>query len=228
LAQILRDNDYDVKPGLEALLSSDHFYETTFRGAMIKSPLDYTISMLNQFESKPNNNEIATIYNFWYLVIRISEFLQQTPFEFPDVAGWKAYYQEPGFYQGWINSTTMQFRQIYRNLVFAGTLNFNGDIRNNRSLKIDVLDFVNSLNDASEPNNLIDELVMFLFPQEINEAQKEALKEVLLPGLPDYEWTVEYNDYLDNPNNQDFKSSIENKLIGLLQAITAMPEYYLG
>ncbi len=228
LAQILRDHDYDVKPMLEALLTSAHFYEMTFRGAMIKSPLDYTISMLNQFESKPINNQLATIYNYWNLIIRISEFLQQTPFEFPDVAGWKAYYQEPGYYQSWINSTTMQFRQIYRDLVFAGKLNFNGDIRNNASLKIDMLDFINSLNGASDPNILIDELVTFLFPQEINDAQKEALKEVLLPGLPDYEWTVEYNDYLNNPNNQGFKSAIENKLIGLLQAITAMPEYYLG
>ena len=228
LAQILRDHDYDVRPVLEALLSSDHFYQTTFKGAMIKSPLDYILGMINQFESKPRNENLNIRFGFLNLITRFSGFLQQSPFEFPDVAGWKAYYQEPVFYQNWISSTTMQFRQLFRELVLEGRLTFEGNSRNNRTLQIDVLSFIDSLNDATDPNNLIHELVSFLFPQPINQAQKDALKEVLLPGLPDYEWTVEYNDYLDNPNDQNLKASIEDKLIDLMQAITAMPEYYVG
>ena len=228
LAELLRESNYEVLPVIETLLKSDHFYQETFFGAMIKSPLDYTISMINEFEKKPREDNLNSTFNLWYTVIRISELLQQSPFALPDVAGWRAYYQEPQFYQGWINSTTMQYLQIWRNIMFDGNVTVSGEERNFLNSKVDILEFVNGLEAPEDPIALIDDLVEFLFPQEINEDQKKALKEVLLPGLPDYEWTVEFNDYVANPDDEDFKAPIENKLKNLLQAITAMPEYYVA
>ena len=66
-----------------------------------------------------------------------------------------------------------------------------------------------------------------LFPNPISQGQIEFLKEILIPGLPDYEWTVEYAEYLEDPDNQDKRIGVENKLKALLGTMLKMPENYL-
>ncbi len=61
----------------------------------------------------------------------------------------------------------------------------------------------------------------------VSEDQLEDLKEVLIPGLPDFEWTIEWTDYKDNPEDTALKEAVENALRQLLEAITRMAEYYL-
>jgi hypothetical protein len=51
---------------------------------------------------------------------------------------------------------------------------------------------------------------------------------VLIPGLPDYEWTVEYTDYLNNPSDPTLAAAVETKLRNLLVAMLSMPEFYLS
>ncbi|MEO2084041.1 MAG: DUF1800 family protein, partial [Marinoscillum sp.] len=48
LAKVLRDNNYEIKPVLLKLLRSQHFFEIHTRGAMIKSPSDFNLSVLRQ------------------------------------------------------------------------------------------------------------------------------------------------------------------------------------
>ena len=48
LAEILVENNYEILPMLEALFSSDHFYETTFKGSGIKSTLWHTIGSVRK------------------------------------------------------------------------------------------------------------------------------------------------------------------------------------
>jgi len=50
---------------------------------------------------------------------------------------------------------------------------------------------------------------------------------VLIPGLPDFEWTLEWNKHKENPEDQALKNAVENALGLLLEAIMHMPEYYL-
>ena len=228
LAQILRDANYEIKPMLEALFTSNYFYEETFRGAIIKSPLDYTIGMVHELELKPFNESPQAKFLLYVSILRVNELLEQSPFDLPDVAGWKAYYQEPQFYQLWINASTLQFLKVFRTMLLEGKVEFNGTLRVMPRLQADILKFVGDLDEPDDPNTLIDELTAFFFPQEITDGQKKALKDVLLPGLPDYEWTVEYNDHVANPGNEDYAAPIRNKLIELLQALTAMPEYYVS
>ncbi|MDV7398550.1 hypothetical protein RZS08_44505, partial [Arthrospira platensis SPKY1] len=73
-----------------------------------------------------------------------------------------------------------------------------------------------------------DELSAILFPQPITENQKNYLKDVLIPGLPDFEWTVEYYDYLAHPTDPAFYGPVELKLRLLLRAMLNMPEFYLS
>ena len=55
----------------------------------------------------------------------------------------------------------------------------------------------------------------------------DFLKEILIPGLPDYEWTIEYGEYLGDPTDPDKKDGVEGKLQALFEAMLKMPEFYL-
>ena len=62
----------------------------------------------------------------------------------------------------------------------------------------------------------------------LTEAQVKDLKEVLIPGLPDYEWTIEYNLHLNRPNDTALKNAVESKLRSLFKAMFSMAEFYLS
>ena len=59
------------------------------------------------------------------------------------------------------------------------------------------------IENEEDPNALINGLADTLFPFSISQGQLDFLKEVLIPGLPDFEWTIEYSEYLAEPDNPD-------------------------
>lgn len=222
MAQLLVENDFETAPVIKALLSSQHFFAANLMGPMIKNPIDFIAGMFRQFEVTIEGNLNQNYRNFK----RIDDAtinLQMTYFEPPNVAGWKAYYQAPAFYQSWISSATLVPRMQYTDLLATTGYQFSG-----QHIIIDVLAFAAKIENGTDPNVLIDEFSKVLFPQPISPTQKAALKEALIPGLPDFEWTVEYGDYLAEPDNQDLKTGAENRLRALIKAMLAMPEYYLS
>ncbi|MDH3649660.1 MAG: DUF1800 domain-containing protein [Saprospiraceae bacterium] len=221
LADILRKNDYEMYPMVEALLKSQHFYDSYAMGSLIKNPWDFLIASVNQLQLDLGQN-IQRKYELWLRISNLSELLQMSYYTPPNVAGWKAYYQEPLYYRTWINSTTLSLRFLLTNLLVYGV-----DTDRER-IEADVLGMIENLEGANEPVALIDELVALLLPEEITEDQKTYLKSILLPGLPDYEWTVEYNEYLANPNNRELKTAVENRLKGMISGMMSLPEYQLS
>ena len=224
MAQLLIDNDYEVAPALEALLRSEHFFDMLQVGPMIKSPVDFVMSVLRTMEVEFPVNNLNQSYRLWNQFQRnILPAMQQTYYELPSVAGWKAYYQEPVFYRNWISSATLAIR-----MQFTSTMLTQGITQFGATARVDVLKLATVLDDPYDPNTLIEGFVKLLFPQPITQEQLSALKEILIPGLPDFEWTVEYTDYLANPNNANLAAAVESKLRNLLVAMTAMPEFYLS
>ena len=221
LAQILRDNDFDMAPMVEALLASEHFYDDYAIGSMIKSPLDYIAGQIKNLKIDLGNNEQQQ-YRMWFRLLNFAELLQQGYFSHPDVAGWKAYYQEPLYYRTWINSTTISSRFLFTNLVLSG-------VRVDRlMLQANLLEVVATIDQAEDPNTLIETLVQAWLPKDIAPEQKDYLKSLLLPGLPDYEWTIEYNDYLADPENEELKMAVENRLKSMVLGLLSLPEYQLS
>ena len=49
LAKIFRDNNYEIKPVMRALLQSEHFYDVLNQGCLIKSPVDLIVGHLREF-----------------------------------------------------------------------------------------------------------------------------------------------------------------------------------
>ena len=95
------------------------------------------------------------------------------------------------------------------------------------SYRIDVLSYVAELSNPFDPNVLIDDLALILYPKSITDGQKEFLKSVLIPGLPDFEWTTEYAEYLADPSNTNVANSVRNKLRNLFDAMMNLSEFYL-
>lgn len=222
MAQVLIANDYNIKPALEALLRSEHFFDILNVGPMIKNPIDYVVATFRLFDVAfpPQLNRL---YNAWFNFIRVSIPMQMEYFNPPDVAGWKAYYQEPSYYRTWINAATLAPRSG-----FVDALATTGFVYNTVRYRIDVLRLVETLSDPFDPVLLIEELAEMLYPQQLSPNQLEYLKDILLPGLPDYEWTIEYNDYRNNPDDINLAQAVESKLRNLIRAMLNMPEYHLS
>jgi len=194
---------------------------------MIKSPLDLlfsaTTSLLLNAPTTSTNDE----YNYAYTLYLVAAELQQSVFEHPDVAGWKAYYQEPLHYKTWVNNYLLPKRLDFcRVLVTGGNLAVNGRNYTIPPL-VPVLEIAASISNSNSPNILITELANQLFNYEIAENQITSLKDILIPGLPDFEWTVEYNAYLADPNNEALQISVENKLKNLIAVMVQMSEFQI-
>jgi len=221
LAQLLREQNYEVKPLLSVMLKSEFFYADCIIGCMIKNPMDFVLSTLNIFNVQVTE-ELSKQYVLWRRIYDSITLNQMAYFYHPSVAGWKAYYQSPGYYHIWLSSVTLPLRQNYMDLLANGSTvqgNFFG---------IDVLSFVEGL---ENPTNL-DELILgyerLIYCKPLSLNQRLQMKEVVLQGLPDFEWTIEYGDYVANPDDEDKKLAIENKLILLTLNMLRLPEYHLS
>jgi uncharacterized protein (DUF1800 family) len=224
LAQLLIDNDYEIKSVLEVFFKSQHFYDMLNVGPMIKNPLDFTVSLIKQLEMPlPNGNNLNQTYRVWLIINQVNAAMLMDLFNPPSVAGWPAYYQEPGYYRLWINSATLPLKNQLTNALANQGFTVNGF-----TVRANPLELIAQFDDPFDPNNLIQELVQLLFPQPITQNQIDFLKEILIPGLPDFEWTVEYGDYVNDPTDVDLAMGVENKLRNLLGAMLTMPEYYLS
>ncbi|MCB0640957.1 MAG: DUF1800 domain-containing protein, partial [Phaeodactylibacter sp.] len=222
MAQLLIDEDFEVKPVLDALFKSQHFYDILQRGAMIKNPVDFLASILKPTEVQMPD-PLFQQYSAWLAIAQTLPAMQMEIYNPPDVAGWKAYYQEPLFYRTWINSVTLPYRMSATDLMTT-----TGFMIGTNQVRIDVLTFVFTLDNPYDPNDLIDEWVAIFFPQPITDNQRTFLKEALIPGLPDFEWTVEFTDYASAPTNSALAAAVETKLRNLLKAMMSMPEFYLS
>ena len=225
LAKIIRDNNYEISQALQVLFASEHFFENTF--CMIKSPLDLMLSATKSLGITAPKTSTKEEYEFALVFYLACEDLTQALFNHPDVAGWKAYYQEPLFYKSWINSFLLPKRLDYCRLIVTG-----GDlVIDNRKYAVPplvpVLAVAASIEFAQDPNILINELANRMFNYSITEEQVNSLKEVLIPGLPDFEWTVEYGDYLNNPNDVALRLSVEKKLRDLISTMVQMSEFQI-
>ncbi len=220
MAQILRDNDYEMEPMIRALLTSQHFYDAYAMGAMIKNPIDFVVGLIKVLDVDTGDDYVVN-YNLWRRFYGFTELLQMEYFNAPNVAGWKAYYQEPLFYRTWINASTISSRFLFASLLVNG-------VRVNRiRLEADLLSLIEGIENQHDPNLLIDQLSELVFPNSIIQSQKEYIKSLLIPGLPDYEWTVEYDLYKSNPDDEELGNAIAARLKTMFVGLLSLPEFQL-
>ena len=226
LATLLIQNNFEVAPVLRALLNSEHFFDVLNMGCLIKSPLDFTVGLCRQMQVVfPPASPAPVQYGMWEYLNTLALLQQQTLGDPPNVAGWVAYYQTPQFHELWINAVTLPRRNQATDL-FIGA----GYTRNGAKIVIDALALAQALPaaTASDCNLLIDEFVRLMVPLTLTPVQLTFLKTALLPGLPDFEWTIEWQQYLAAPTNVARKAAVTTKLQAMLRALMGLAEYHLS
>jgi uncharacterized protein (DUF1800 family) len=222
LAATLRANNYNILPVLNQLLKSAHFFDMANIGCVIKNPLDLVAGLCRQYGLSFPTTDVPTQYNLWNSLVNQASVFQQSIGDPPDVSGWHAYYQEPEYYELWINSDTLPKRSAWTSRMLTSGIS-SGSAR----VIIDPMAFVNTLSDPSDPNVIVNETAQFLFPIPITPSQQTFLKGVLIPGLPDYEWTAEWTIYLADPTNPTKLAAVKSKLQSMISFMMTMPEYQL-
>jgi len=225
LADLLYNNNYEIKPVLRKLLSSRHFFDENNRGCVIRNPLEFSIGLLRQLEVvPPASATYLAAYGFWNYVYSQCVLQNLKIGDPPDVAGWPAWYLVPRYYELWINSATLPNRTNFIKAVLQ-----NGIKTTEMTDKV-VADPFKMAYLASNPadiNDLVPTLAGVLFPMPLRPEQLTALKDALIPGLPDFEWTVEWNKYVNNPSDANQKKAVGNSLTALLVKMVSMAEYQL-
>jgi len=221
LATTLFDNNYDVKPLLIELLSSEHFFSEGFMGASIKNPLEFTLGIFRKGQVQISS-DVLNNYQMWSTLYTQAASMEMKLGDPPDVAGWPQYYREPQFSRLWINSATIPNRTIFSDKMFAG-----GYTKNGFKYYINPLLLTNWISDPSNPNTLIRELTAVFHPTDISQENINKLKAILIPGLPDATWTSEWQKYINNPADTVQKNLILTALNSVLTAICRLPEFYL-
>jgi len=224
LAQIFRTSNYEILPVLNALFKSKHFFDSANVGCMIKSPIDFLVTLFRQLAIQfPTSLQLEEQYFFWNSIASEGRNLQQDIGDPPSVAGWSAYYQFPQYYKLWINTDTFPRRNRFTDQIAGNGLNYNGF-----TLVFDPIPFVKALSQPGDVNVVLDEITRYLMPIPLTAGQKAFLKETLIPGLPDYEWTFEWDEYRANETNAMTANAMRSKLKQLFRTIMQMPEYQLS
>jgi len=94
LGNILKENDYDLRPALQVLFKSKLFYSPSVIGGQIKSPVQLVIGSMRMLEVDPPN--------MTQVMVALDQ-MGQVPFAPPNVKGW------PGG-RTWINTSTVFVR----------------------------------------------------------------------------------------------------------------------
>ncbi len=225
LAEIFRANNYEIKPVLKALLTSDHFFQDQNRGCMIKSPADLTIGLCREFDIIfPDKSDYVNQYYMWAYIKSQAAAFQQDIGDPPDVSGWPAYYQEPQFYELWINSDTISKRNIFSDRFISS-----GYTRNGKKISIDPIAYTSKFTNPSDPNILINEALEQLYRIDVSLATRVFLKSILLSNqVSDFYWTNAWNDYKNDPTNTSKKNIVNSRLQALYKYMMNLAEYQLS
>jgi hypothetical protein len=222
MADSLIANDYEILPVMDMLLKSEHFYDISLRGTIIKNPIEFFTSMYKS-TGTVMNFDVPTTYQmhhgFWFG----AENIGMHYFAPPQVAGWTAYYQQPAFSQMWINSAMIKRRFEFSLYTIYAGINANG-----QDFPIAALDFLNNMPFPADPVEVINELEILFCCKPLSTAQKNYLRTTILcAGFPDFVWTQEYNNYLANPSNQSQMNLIQNQIRSTLLNLMKMPEFHI-
>lgn len=239
MADIFVANDYKIIPVLEALFTSEHFYDgdpgypdDNF-GGIIKSPLDLVVGFAKTFEIPVPDYETNITAFLDLTTAFLSEIDRQgmdfyEPFE---VAGYAAYHQYPIFNRNWITPNYLTNRYSF----IGDRIPLSQEILMGR---IDILQFVlDNIPDGTAriARDLIIALAEYLLPVSENLSfdadTGELTSERLLYFLdrffndmmdpdPEAAWTTDWDSQAD-------QEKLRGQLTNLVNAMLQTPEYQL-
>jgi uncharacterized protein (DUF1800 family) len=240
MADIFTANEFKLKPVLEALLTSQHFYEAEAGeddnnfGSIIKSPLDVVLGFMRNFEiGLPDyETDLTNYYDFTTGLLREIDLQGMDYYEPYEVAGYPAYHQFPIFNRSWITTNYLTNRYNFiRGLI--------SNDPNPEMGEVDVVQFVqdNFSGVAANARDLIIAISEYLLPTsdnltfdtpDVGELTVERLNYFLTAFLyspqfdadPETAWTNRWTNGID-------MDTVRNQLANLFNAMLQSPEYQL-
>lgn len=225
LADIFRNNNYEIKPVLQTLLKSKHFFDMLNRGCVIKNPADLVIGSIREMNvTFPAPADWDTNYGFWANLWAVMTVTGMNLGDPPNVAGMPPYYQEPLFHELWITTDTLPKRNQFTDFMI-----FSAYTRNGNRLSYNLVTYVQTLLNPGNPNDLIDEILEHFFVIDLsNESKRQIKTTILLSGQQyDYYWTNAWHAYLASPTQSNF-NTVNNRLKELFKYLLSLSEYQLS
>jgi hypothetical protein len=225
LATLLRSNNYEIKPVLKALFTSEHFFDPLNKGCLIKSPVDFFVGNCREFEMTfPADTDYVNAYYMWDYLRTLAANISQNLGDPPNVAGWPAYYEAPQYHELWINTDTFPKRNQFTDTMIA-----NGYTRNSKNLVIDPIAYTMKLSNPADPNILISDALMQLYVVDVSVDVITFLKSILLSAqLADHYWTDAWNAYKTTPTDAALKKIVVTRLSSLYKYLMDLAEYQLS
>lgn len=227
LANTLRANNYEIKPVLLQLFKSEHFFDVLQHGAMIKSPVDFTVGLIRECKVAfpPASNPQLLYRHIGYTAAVFLPTIGQDLGDPPNVSGFPAYYQVPLFDKIWINTDTFSRRQgLIATLISTGYSN--GGFK----LQINVVDLARRMSDPTDPNQLVLDFNKYLLRRTLSQSLRDSIKtDILLTGqASDHYWTDAWFAYIDKPADANNLSVVNSRLKNLtLYFLSKLEEYHL-
>lgn len=224
LAAIFRDNNYEIKPVLEALFQSDHFFETAQTGCFIKTPVDMVLGVMRSFNTEVPGTTLWDKFVLQYYLTYYMSDMKMRLGDPPNVAGWQAFRQSPQYYRLWINGDSLRLRNQFTDAMTAYYFETDND-----RMSFDLIAFVSQFSNPGDPNALVNDVTNLLLPQPLSAAKKFLLKSILLSNLPnDSYWTNAWTQYITDPSDPMSLEVVQSRLVGFHLYLTRLPEFQLA
>lgn len=226
LAQTFVASNFEIKPVLEQLFSSTHFFDIDNgtetddnRGGIIKSPLEVVLGTLRFFNIPfPDQDvDLVAFYKAFYNVIFRKLRNQGLDFYEPfEVAGYKAYHQAPVYNRNWITANNLARRyQISTDLLLGYK-----DENDNVLYILNILPYCQAEGiDLNSPQTIVTYFVDYLFPEDITQERFDYFKSTLLTDVDEVDWVSTIID------GEDFQVIFH--LENLINALIQSPEFQL-
>lgn len=246
LAELLKANNYNLKPALKALFTSDDFFQAKNMGSMIKSPIDHVFSMTKIMELKvPQEKDLFEVrYAAWNKLLGTATSGGQNFQDPPNVAGWPAYYQTPSFYEIWLDTATFPSRlNSQKNYVNTSPNNFvqTGDgisvvtpAAREYKLGYNYVKWLSGFSNPKNPSILIDEVAELMYGATVSQTVKDKLKNNKLLQkisniqLTDTTWADAVTKYMADPATTDAAAkTVPNRIHILVSYMMTAAEFHL-
>jgi uncharacterized protein (DUF1800 family) len=170
MAQILRENNYELKPVLSTLFKSVLFHSDEIRGAKIKNPVEFILATMREFN----------ISNPDYVYMRsVASQTKQELFSPPNVSGWDGD-------RVWINTTTLPARNVYTDAIINGKKPDGGEL----TFRLDLVEYVRTFPSSENAVQLIDDIAKIFIQFPLSENRRTYLLNTLLDGAEVYDWST--------------------------------------
>lgn len=201
MADVFRKNNYEIKPVLKFLLTSDEFFGAQYRGAKIKNPMETTIGILKAFDLTPAQ---ITPTADWAYIYTQTQALQQQLFYPPDVQGWVGQ-------RDWISSTTFVLRGSTSDYI----VNTMGNARATQFKLINnPVNYARTYKTSEDAAKFVDDIITVFLQFPISAAKRQTLINTLLGSTIIANWSTS-------------TPGAENQIKALLKAIMRLPEFQL-